>query len=168
MSESWIGFAFCVAFEVNNDTATFGSPHHLFSTPLPHPFYLSFENVHTEERFDFPLSLELDKIGGSKHLWVIYITRKHCHFAKTGACVAFKACPGLILKKWGLRMLQQDMKYLSLFSANSIVIDNVEESNINFEGPKIQLPFNWLVSDEDEVENNEATGKENYLSNLGL
>ncbi|RHN75313.1 hypothetical protein MtrunA17_Chr2g0319811 [Medicago truncatula] len=81
----WFGFAFSVAFEVNNCPANSGSPQDSFSSALPHPFYLSFESEHTEERFDMPLSLELNKIDGSKHLWLIYIFQQHCHFLKTGA-----------------------------------------------------------------------------------
>jgi hypothetical protein len=41
-------------------------------------------------------------------------------------------------------------------------------SNNNNIGPKIQLPYNWLVSSEDDVENDEAKGKEINLFNLGL
>ena len=35
-------------------------------------------------------------------------------------------------------------------------------------GPKIQLPYNWLVTDEEEYENLEAKGKEDNFSNVGL
>jgi hypothetical protein len=34
--------------------------------------------------------------------------------------------------------------------------------------PKIQLPFNWLVSSEDDVEKEEVKGNEINLFNLGL
>jgi len=99
------GFAFCVVFEVNNGPANSAPIQDSFSSALPHPFYLSFEGEHIEERFHMPLSLELNKIDGSKHLWLIYISQEHCHFFKNGAHVTFKAGPGLILKKWGLRKL---------------------------------------------------------------
>jgi hypothetical protein len=102
------GFAFCVAFEVHNCPANSGSPQDSFSSALPHPFYLSFESEHTEERFDMPLSLEMNKIDGSKHLWLIYISEEHCHFLKTGAHITFKACSGLVIKKWGLCKLIHD------------------------------------------------------------
>jgi hypothetical protein len=47
------------------------------------------------------------------------------------------------------------------------VIGNVTETSSSFE-PKIQLPYNWLLSEEDEVENHSAKRKENNLSNLGF
>lgn len=49
-------------------------------------------------------------------------------------------------------------------------IEKVGESNFNNNniGTKIQLPYNWLVSSEDDVENDEAKGKEISLFNLGL
>ncbi|KAJ1388931.1 disease resistance protein [Sesbania bispinosa] len=182
MDENWIGFAFCVAFEINNHPTIHGTSHHSFSSSLPHHFYLSFESEHTEERFDMPLHLELNKIDSSKHLWVIYISRQHCHFVKTGAHITFKAYPGLTVKNWGLRMLIKDtnvngrgwsLNYriicslLPKFDARCLVFDYAEESSTNY-GPKIQLPYNWLVAEEDEVENLEAKSKENGLSNLGL
>jgi hypothetical protein len=43
----------------------------------------------------------------------------------------------------------------------------IQSSSSSFE-PKLQLPYNWLVSDEDEAERDEAKGKETDLSNLGL
>jgi len=43
----------------------------------------------------------------------------------------------------------------------------VRESNSNLE-PKLQLPYNWLVTEEEEVENIDAKAKENNLSNAGL
>jgi len=152
------GVLFCVAFEVNNRAANSGSP----TLALPHPFYLSFEGEETEERVDMPLGLELDKIDGSKHLWTIFIPEKHCHFVKTGAHITFKACPGLIIKKWGLRMLFKDA-----FDQSDFIFDYVEET-ISWSSPKIQLPYNWLVTEEEEVENSEAKSKEIDLSNLGL
>ncbi|KAK7293048.1 hypothetical protein RJT34_15909 [Clitoria ternatea] len=117
--DTWVGFVFCVAFEVNCPApANSGSAHHSSSLPLPHPFYLSFESEHTEERFDMPLSLELEKIHGFKHLWVIYISKQHCNFVNTGARISFKACSDLKMKKWGLRIL-----------FNSQFVDSASESN---------------------------------------
>ncbi|CAK8535262.1 unnamed protein product [Lathyrus sativus] len=174
LGDDWIGFSFCVAFEVNNLSANSGSSHGSLSSELPHPFYLSFESEQTEERFDMPLSLELDKIDGSKHLWVIYISQEHCHFVKTGACITFKACPGLIIMKWGLRVLVEKKGAVKLSSHDSeesdvhhLMFDYVEE-NIRRHEPKIQLPYNWLVTEEEEVENSQAKSKETNLSNLGL
>ncbi|XP_061354687.1 disease resistance protein RPV1-like [Gastrolobium bilobum] len=174
VDHNWVGFVFCVAFEINNGLV--GSLDSS-SLPLVHPFYLSFENEYTEERFDMPLNLELDKIDGSKYIWTIYISRKHCHFLKTGAHITFKACPGLMVMEWGLRMLiEEDVRVLKITEKRSfsfsteqpgLVIDNVEESN-NTHHPKIQLPYNWLVTEEDEEEKIEAKEKENNLSNLGF
>jgi len=183
VNDNWIGFSFCVAFEVNNRPASSGSSHGSLSSALPHPFFLSFESEHTEERFDMPLGLELDKIDGSKHLWIIYISREHCHFVKTGAHITFKACPGLMIKKWGLHMLikkagedtsscysDSNMFFNNEFEESEVhhlMFDYVEES-ISRSGPKIQLPYNWLITEEEEVENSEAKSKEIDLSNLGL
>ncbi|MCI67574.1 TIR-NBS-LRR type disease resistance protein, partial [Trifolium medium] len=49
-------------------------------------------------------------------------------------------------------------------------VERVEESSNNNSkiAPKIQLPYNWLVSTEDDVENDEVKGKEINLFNLGL
>jgi len=188
---NWFGFVFCVAFEVNNRAANSGSS----SLVLPHPFYLSFESEHTEERFDMPLSLELDKIDGSKHLWIIYISLDHCHFVETGALITFKACPGVVVRKWGLRMLVKkanaeksalridrhnfvdsfetmacmfkNQDIFDGFEESNLILDYVEES-ISWSGPKIQLPYNWLVTEEEEVENYQAKSKETDLFNLGL
>ncbi|XP_058779838.1 disease resistance protein RUN1-like [Vicia villosa] len=174
LDDNWIGFSFCVAFEVNNLSANSGSSHGSLSSELPHPFYLSFESEQTEERFDMLLSLELDKIDGSKHLWIIYISQEHCHFVKTGAHISFKACPGLIIKKWGLRVLIEKKGAVKLSShgfeeseVHHLMFDYVEK-NISRHGPKIQLPYNWLVTEEEEVENSQAKSKEINLSNLGL
>lgn len=176
-------FAFCVAFEVNSRRKNSGSPHDSPVTPLPHPFYLSFESEHTEERFDMPLNLELDKTDGSKHLWLIYISQEHCHFVKTGACITFKACPGLTIKKWGLRVVYYWKADGSRTASKEIIFDEVElaeydrnhrlvfdhvEGRSGGSGPKIQLPYNWLVTEEEEAENYEAKSKENALSNLGI
>ncbi|PNX72375.1 hypothetical protein L195_g028265 [Trifolium pratense] len=49
-------------------------------------------------------------------------------------------------------------------------VERVEESSSNNSNiaPKIQLPYNWLLSTEDDVENEEAKGKEINLFNLGF
>jgi hypothetical protein len=183
VDDNWVGFSFCVVFEVNNRPANSDSSHGSSSSALPHPFYLSFESEYTEERFDMPLSLELVKIDGSKHLWIIYISREHCHFVKTGAHITFKACPGLVIEKWGMRMLIKKAGAEKLssygnsrmflgnefeeYDARHLRFDHVEES-ISSSGPKIQLPYNWLVTEEDEVESSQAKSKEIRLSNLGL
>jgi len=56
-------------------------------------------------QFDGGSIVRIVDSDGSKHLWLIYISQEHCHFFKNGAHVTFKAGPGLILKKWGLRKL---------------------------------------------------------------
>lgn len=48
-----------------------------------------------------------------------------------------------------------------------LMFDYVEES-ISRSGPKIQIPYNWLITEEEEVENSEAKSKEIDLSNLVL
>ncbi|KAK7324666.1 hypothetical protein VNO77_28408 [Canavalia gladiata] len=173
VDDNWFGFVFSVEFEVKNLFTIFGSPHESSSSPLPHPFYLSFESECVEKRFDMPLNLELDKIDGSQHIWTIYISRQHCHFIETGAHITFKARPGLVVKKWGLRrIVKQEIRMLIRENRDpsregNLLIGNVEKSSTN-SGPKIQLPYNWLISEEDEVENLEAKAKENNLCNRGL
>ncbi|KAK7324668.1 hypothetical protein VNO77_28410 [Canavalia gladiata] len=172
VDDNWIGFAFFAEFETENLSTSSDSPHHSSSSQLPHPFYLSFESEWVEERFDMPLNLELDKIDGS-HSWTIYISREHCHFIKTGAHITFKARPGLVVKNWGLRrIVKQDIDMLERqrlepSHKDNLVISNVEKSSTS-SGHKIQLPYNWLISEEDEVENLEAKAKENNLCNRGL
>jgi hypothetical protein len=178
----WFGFVFCVVFE--NGPANSVSLQDSFTSALPHPFYLSFESEHTEERFDMPLSLKPDKVDGSKHLWLIYISRFHCHFAKTGAHITFKACPSLIIKKWGLQkliMTEYRLPLLLLDTSSShdvlnwftygdphtIFFDRVQESSSR-SGPKIQLPYNWSVINKEEIENSQTKSKEIELYNLGL
>ncbi|XP_057435400.1 disease resistance protein RUN1-like isoform X2 [Lotus japonicus] len=167
----WDGCLFCVAFQVNNHSTIFASSHRSNSSRLPHPFYLSFESEHTEERFDMPLDLDLDKSDGSKYLWIIYISRQHCHFVATGAQITFKVRHGLIVEEWGLRMLTKEhMEASGMIQStdlSSLIIDYVEESNRSFV-PKIQLPYNWLISGEEEVKIHNTKGKEIELSNLGL
>jgi hypothetical protein len=124
-----------------------------------------------------PLNLERDMVDGKNYLWTIYISQEPCHFVKTGAQITFKAGQGLIMKEWGLRMLTkkeiEDSEEATLGNKNLrkdrplLVIDNVEDSNKKFE-PKIQLPYNWLLSDEDEAMIDESKRKEIGLSNLGL
>ena len=147
-----------------------GSSHGSCSSPLPHPFYLSFESEYTEERFDIPLDLDLNKVYGEKNLWVIYISREHCHFVKTGAHITFKARQGLIIKEWGLHAVTE--KFLEESSTGNTVslplqIVKLEERSSGIES-KIQLPYNWYVSNEDKIEMNQAKGKETNLFNLGL
>jgi hypothetical protein len=149
-----------------------GSPHQSLSAPLPHPFYLSFESEHTEERFEMPLNLEGNEIHGSKYLWIIYISLEHCHFIKTGALIKFKARQNLIMKECGLRLITMEDIEASEWKPRTdlpLMFYKMEETsrNSSFE-PKIQLPYNWLVSDEDEAENDEAKGKETDLFNLNL
>ncbi|WJX55839.1 hypothetical protein P8452_41562 [Trifolium repens] len=144
---------FFVVFQVNNHSAVSDSQHQSLSSTLPHPFYLSFESEHMEECFEMPLNLE----------WRAQIT--------------FKASQRLIMKEWGLHMLTkkdiEDSKEIPLIKKDLRkdhpipVIDNVEETNSKFE-PKIQLPYNWLLSDEDEAVISETKRKEIDLSNLGL
>ncbi|RHN53266.1 putative winged helix-turn-helix DNA-binding domain, leucine-rich repeat domain, L [Medicago truncatula] len=171
MHVDWVGFAFCVAFQIDNRPAVSGSPYRFHSSPLPYPFCLSFESEHTEECFDMPLSLERNKVAGSNYIWVIYISREHCHFVKTGAQITFKAGEdghGLIMKKWGFRVLtKKGLKRTSETQLPMPFIENVGQRSRRVE-PKIKLPYNWSVSDEDEVENEEAKGKEINLFNLGL
>ncbi|TKY48950.1 TMV resistance protein N [Spatholobus suberectus] len=177
MDDNWIGFAFCVIFEVDKYFSV------SFSSSPPYPFYLSFESENTEEYFDMPLNLELDKIGRSNHLWIIYISRQHCHFLKTGAHITFKARERFKIKKWGMSSIfKQDIDYLQRMQLGEplpphpnldhsdvhyIDFDFVEKSNSS-SGSKFQLPYNWLVTKEDKDENKEAKVKENNLSNVGL
>jgi hypothetical protein len=74
---------------------------------VPYPLYLSFESEQMEETFDMLLWLDLNKADGSntEHLWLIYISRPHCHFVTTGATVTFKAHPDAQLKIWGFCMV---------------------------------------------------------------
>ncbi|KAK2361146.1 disease resistance protein RUN1 [Trifolium repens] len=179
MHIDWPGFVFCILFEVNNHSAVSESPHQSLSSALPHPFYLSFESEYTEERFDVSLNLERNMIDGKDYLWTIYISQEHCHFVKTGAQITFKGRQGLIMKEWGLRVLTMTYIYESegpflvidkedpRIDNPVLVIDIVEESNNKFE-PKIQLPYNWFISDEDGVVIDETKRKEIDLSNLGL
>jgi len=122
------------------------------------------------------LNLEALQTNGSAHIWMIYISREHCHFVKTGAHVTFKAQPNVKINAWGMRaILKQDIhdfkvgKYvlLSQLNRDHVPFEYVEK-NIDGSGPKIQLPYNWFVTEEEEVENIDAKAKENNLSNAGL
>ncbi|KAK7272448.1 hypothetical protein RJT34_29050 [Clitoria ternatea] len=178
VDDDWIGFAFCVAFEADNPLAISSSSHHSSSSPLPHPFYLSCESEYTEQRFDMTLNLELDKSDDSQHFWTIYISKEHCHFIESGANITFKSCPGLVVKEWGLRrVVKQDIEDMEKYIEQrilppsrvdkSLIIEYIKKRSSS-SMPKIQLPYNWLVNEEDEVENFEAKAKENDLCNLGL
>jgi hypothetical protein len=167
-----VGFLFYVKFELSNHHVLSSSSHQSLSLSLPHPFYLSFESECTEVRFDMPLNLDSNEVDGEHYLWVIYISQEHCHFVDTGAHITFKARQGLIIKEWGLRVLNKKDTEKSILEMNvDLPLDIVEvrqrrgSSSVE---PKIQLPYNWLVSDEDEAERDEAKGKETHLFNLGL
>ncbi|KAL2331603.1 hypothetical protein Fmac_019184 [Flemingia macrophylla] len=179
--DNWIGFVFSVLFEVNKHPEVSSSSHCSFSRSSQHPFYLSFESEFTEEYFDMALNLEVDTIDRSTHLWIIYISRQHCHFVKSGAHIAFKGHPHVKIIKWGissiyrediddLKMMQQEQPFPH--NRNDVNFDYVEkrsykESNSCSE-PKIQIPYNWLVTDEDEAENINAKAKGKALSYAGL
>lgn len=72
-------------------------------------------------------------------------------------------------------LLENQMTYSCLSSldffkesdAHQLVLDYVQETS-SMSGPKIQLPYNWLVTEREEVENSQARSKEMYLSNMGL
>ncbi|KAI5399596.1 hypothetical protein KIW84_064795 [Lathyrus oleraceus] len=148
--DNWLGFAFGVTFVENHRPATSGSSHYSLSSHLPYPLYLSFESEQTEETFDMPLRLDLNKVHGSftgAHFWLIYISRPHCHFVTTGARITFKAHPDVELKTWGLRMVfQHDIS--SSFELESEIhqqdlhLDQVYESSSS-RSPEVQLPYNW-------------------------
>ncbi|KAL2331597.1 hypothetical protein Fmac_019178 [Flemingia macrophylla] len=184
MDDNWIGFAFCVVFEANNHLGASTSLDCSLYPPPHHPFYLSFEGEHTEEYFDMSHNLELDKIDESKYIWIIYISRQHCHFVKNEAHITFKAQAGVKINKWGMSSIfRQDIDHLQRMKlgeplsphpnldqndVHHIKYDYVENNNNNNSRPKIQLPYNWLVTEEDEAENIEAKEKENNLANVGL
>ena len=192
VDDNWIGFTFCAAFKANRHPSISGSSHDSSSSPLPHHFYLSFESEEAEETFNMPLHLDLDKIGSSEHLWLIYISRPHCHFFKSGAHITFKAHPDLEITKWGLRMVfmldvVDNMEESSSYQEAGLLMEpptassetgegsqvdrppfNYVHESIGSSGPKIQLPYNWLVTEEEEEEIREGKAKENILSNVGI
>ncbi|XP_045804596.1 TMV resistance protein N-like isoform X1 [Trifolium pratense] len=192
--DNWLGFAFCVAFVENCRPATSSSSQYSFSSQLPYPLYLSFESEQMEETFDMPLRLDLNKADGlnTEHLWLIYISRPHCHFVATGAAVTFKAHPDVELKTWGFRMIfEHDIS--SSFELGTdevhqqqgyIHVDHVHERSSS-KRPEVQLPYNWYVTEEEEkskillrynwhvteeeeIESREVNVKESRLSNMGL
>jgi hypothetical protein len=189
--DNWIGFAFCVAFVENCRPTTSSSSH--YSSQLPYPLYLSFESEQMEETFDMPLRLDLNKADGSntEHLWLIYISRPHCHFVTTGATVTFKAHPDVQLKTWGFRMVfEHDISSSFELETNEvqqqgyIYWDHVQEHSSS-KRPEVQLPYNWYVTEEEEkskillrynwhvteeeeIESSEVNVKESHLSNMGL
>ncbi|KAL2327746.1 hypothetical protein Fmac_021173 [Flemingia macrophylla] len=163
MKKDWLGFAFYVVFRLNN--ASKFSRHLLCpnSSPVPHSVYLSFESEHTEEYFNIPIDFESGKIVRSSHHWVIYISQEHCHFVKTGAHITFKAQTDFEIIRWGLSSVFKGKAIGSpLVGFDDVTIDMIKP------GPKIRLPYNWLVTKKDEVEIIEAKTKEINLSNVGL
>ncbi|KAL1299267.1 hypothetical protein AAHE18_18G096800 [Arachis hypogaea] len=196
VDDNCIGFTFCVAFCVTNPSAVSSSSHNRLSTSLPSPLYLSFESEQAEEIFCMPCHLDCNpqfktaRKQNFDHVWIIYISRPHCHFVKTGANITFKACPGIEMKNWGLQMvfkqhieaIKRNLKRQSKVDPfyylmddpeiqlhdYRLVIEDVHESYNTSIGPKIQLPYNWYVTDEEERENMEAKGKEINLANIGL
>jgi hypothetical protein len=173
MDVDWAGFLFYVKFELSNHPVLSSSSHQSITSSLPHPFYLSFESEYTEERFDMPLNLDSNEVDGEHYLWVIYISQEHCHFVDTGAHITFKARQGLIIKEWGLRVLNKKDTEKSILEMNVdrpleiVEVKQIISGSSSFE-TKIQLPYNWFVSDEDEAEKDEAKGKESDLFNLGI
>ena len=90
---------------------------------------------------------------------------------KTGAHIIFKAQPSVKIKGWWMnRILKKDIHdirrfeqgLLSQLNYNHLHFDYVERSN-SWLGPKIQLPYNWYVPEEEEVENIDAKSKEKNL-----
>ena len=88
---------------------------------------------------------------------------------KTEAHITFKARQGLIIREWGLCMLTK--KYIDASDWSRLLLKRkgtvtrgtrlqIEEvgvsSNNNSIGPKFQLPYNWLVSTQEDVENDEV------------
>ena len=172
-----VGFYFSVQFEVRYPMPNSASSQQPF--PLPYPFYLSFESEHTEERFDAPLNLERNMVDGRKYLWTINISREHCHFVKTEAHITFKVRQGLIIREWGLCMLTK--KYIDASDWSRLLLKRkgtvtrgtrlqIEEvgvsSNNNSIGPKFQLPYNWLVSTQEDVENDEVIDISSLFINI--
>jgi len=191
--ENWLGFAFCVAFVENCRPATSGSSHYSLSSQLPYPLYLSFESEQSEETFDMPLRLDLNKVDGSntQHIWLIYISRPHCHFVTTGAQITFKAHPDVELKTWGLRMVfEHEISSSFKLGTNDVQLPNYLHLNHVYESsssrrPEVQLPYNWYVAEEEEKskillrynwqvteeeenENGELNVKQNHLLDMGL
>ncbi|KAK2424031.1 disease resistance protein RUN1 [Trifolium repens] len=191
---NWLGFSFCVTF-VEYHSTTYGS-HYPFSSQLPYPLYLSFESEKMEETFDIPIRLDLNVVDGSnaEHLWLIYISRPHCHFVTTGAQITFKAHPGLVITRWGLRMVMEhdiddnipfDSWTKGVHKQEYLGLVHVHESSSSSSRPEIQLPYNWYeaeekikpkvqlrynwhATEEEENENREVNVKQSHLSDMGL
>ncbi|KAK2369851.1 disease resistance protein RPV1 [Trifolium repens] len=194
---NWLGFSFCVTF-VEFHSTTYGS-HYPFSSQLPYPLYLSFESEQMEETFEIPIRLDLNVVDGSnaEHLWLIYISRPHCHFVTTGAQITFKAHPGLVITRWGLRMVMEhdiddnipfDSWTKGVHKQDYLGLDHVHESSSSSSSssrpeiqlpynwyeaeekikPKVQLRYNWHVTEEEENENREVNVKQSHLSDMGL
>jgi len=146
-----------------------------------------------EETFDIPLRFDLNMVDGSnsEHLWLIYISRPHCHFVTTGAHITFKARPYLEIKRWGLcKVLEHDISSSSELGTDVddrhqpyLRLDHVLESSSSnrpelqlpynwYETeveikPKIKLRYNWHVTEEEENEIRQLNVKQNHLSNMG-
>ncbi|KAL2331600.1 hypothetical protein Fmac_019181 [Flemingia macrophylla] len=176
--EGWIGFVFSVLFEVKNYPVVSTSSHGSFSSASQHPIYLVFESEFTEEYFDMPLNLEVDKIHRSPHVWMIYVSRQHCHFVKSGALIHFKGHPRVEIIEWGVEaiFLEDVDKFKMMLQAQPLPPNSyASQDYIHFgirgnynPGPKIQLPYNWMVTDGEEAENINAKAKEKGLSYAGL
>ncbi|CAJ2660038.1 unnamed protein product [Trifolium pratense] len=189
--DNWLGFSFCVTF-VEFHSTTSGS-HYPFSSQLPYPLYLSFESEQMEETFDIPIRLDRNDVDGSdaEYLWLIYISRSHCHFVTTGAQITFKAHPGLVITQWGLRMVMEhdiidpfDLWINGVHKQEYLGLDHVHESSSSsrpeiqfpynwYEAveeikPKVQLRYNWHVTEDEEIENREVNVKQSHLSDMGL
>ncbi|KAK7272434.1 hypothetical protein RJT34_29025 [Clitoria ternatea] len=144
MHDHWVGVAFCVAFEQNSSPIYSGSSNLL---------YLSFESENVEESFEMPISLDLNRLGdwNPRHLWLIYISRPHCHFVTRGASITFKAHSDLKILNWGLRMvLEQDVYDPDTFEANGVgyLSSDSEGESSSSSGPKLQIPYNWFLTED--------------------
>ncbi|KAL2331598.1 hypothetical protein Fmac_019179 [Flemingia macrophylla] len=168
--DNWIGFVFSVLFEVKNYSGVSSSSHCSLSWAWEHPFYLSFENEFTEEYFDIALNLKEAKIHRSPHVWMIYISRQHCHFVKSGTLITFKGhtiqCwdhPRVEIIQWGVEaiFLEDIDKFKMMLQAQPLPPNsNASQEYIHFgmksnssSEPKILVPYNWLVTEKEEVEN---------------
>ncbi|GAU29786.1 hypothetical protein TSUD_161910 [Trifolium subterraneum] len=94
------------------------------------------------------------------------------HRFNGGAQIKFKARQNLIMKECGLRLITKEDIEASEWKPRTdphLKFYKMEEtsSSSSFE-PKIELPYNWLVSVDECVENDTAKGKEIDLFNLGL
>ncbi|PNY02794.1 TIR-NBS-LRR resistance protein, partial [Trifolium pratense] len=173
--------------------STTSGSHYPFSSQLPYPLYLSFESEQMEETFDIPIRLDRNDVDGSdaEYLWLIYISRSHCHFVTTGAQITFKAHPGLVITQWGLRMVMEhdiidpfDLWINGVHKQEYLGLDHVHESSSSsrpeiqfpynwYEAveeikPKVQLRYNWHVTEDEEIENREVNVKQSHLSDMGL